>query len=150
MHHILTPASPSSTSSYFNCGLSETATVFLSLILSTSKKDIINFLEANLEIEGHENFTNFLMQFFKVAISILNYEAFPESWLNINILAHKVLIKMMDPIAILLERDFIPEQQNSHLFNSNMWSQALFMLLKLLSSPQLVLEELSPQVLFDF
>lgn len=130
----------------FNCSLAEIAIVFLVLVLSSPKKDILNFLEASLEIEGKENFASLISGFFTVACSILDNEAFPSSWLNVNILAHKVLIKMADPVARLLERDFIPDQEEAYQFNSRLWKEALYMLLKLLSSEQLVIEEFSPQV----
>ena len=132
--------------SVFNCTLAETAIVFLVLVLSSPKKDILNFLEASLEIEGKDNFANLISSFFKVACSVLDNEAFPNTWLNVNILAHKVLIKMADPVAQLLERDFIPEQEEVESFNKVIWKEALYMLLKLLSSDQLIIEEFSPQV----
>jgi dedicator of cytokinesis protein 3 len=65
-------------------------------------------------------------------------------------LAHKVLIKMMDPVATLMEREFIPEQDAVYQFDSNLWREAFYMLLKLLSSEQLVIEEFSPQVSCEF
>lgn len=143
----LSSASTQSVSTtYFNCGLSETAIVFLVLVLSSPKKDILNFLEDSLEIEGQDNFSNMVIHFFKVACSILDNEAFPSTWLNVSVLAHKVLIKMADPISTLLERDFIPDQEDADQFRPNLWREALHMLLKLLSSEQLVIEEFSPQV----
>jgi dedicator of cytokinesis protein 3 len=138
------PLSPSE--ALFNPGLGETAIVFLVLVLSSPRKHILNFLESSLEIEGKDHFATLLTQFFKVATSILQNDAFPSSWLNVNILAHKVLIKMMDPVAILLERDFIPDQEHEQQFDVNLWREGFFMLLKLLSSDQLVIEEFSAQV----
>lgn len=133
----------------FNPGLGETAIVFLVLVLSSPKKHILDFLETGLEIEGRGYISNFLSQFFRVSASILDNDAFPCNWLNVNILAHKALIKMMDPVATLLEREFIPEQDADYQFDSNLWREAFYMLLKLLSSEQLVIEEFSPQVCFD-
>lgn len=130
----------------FNPGLGETAIVFLVLVLSSPKKHILDFLESGLEIEGRDNFATLLSQFFRVSSSILDNDAFPSNWLNVNILAHKALIKMMDPVATLLEREFIPEQDGGYQFDSNLWREAFYMLLKLLSSEQLVIEEFSPQV----
>ncbi|KAG1865874.1 C2 domain in Dock180 and Zizimin proteins-domain-containing protein [Suillus subalutaceus] len=129
----------------FNPGLGETAIVLLSLLLSAPTKHIYNFLESSYDIEGKENFASLLTQFFKVAISILENDAFPNNWLNVNILTHKVLIKMMDPIATLLKRIFIPPPLASHQFKTELWKDAFFMLLKLLSSEQLVIEDFSPQ-----
>lgn len=144
---ISVASTPSVQVSVFNCTLAEIAIVFLVLVLSSPKKDIFNFLESSLEIEGKDNFANLISAFLKVACSVLDNEAFPSTWLNVNILAHKVLIKMADPVARLLERDFIPDQEESDQFNSNLWREVLHMLLKLLSSDQLVIEEFSPQVI---
>lgn len=129
----------------FNPGLGETAIVLLSLVLSAPTKHIYNFLESSYDIEGKENFASLLTQFFKVATSILENDAFPSNWLNVNILTHKVLIKMMDPVATLLKRIFIPAPSASHQFKAELWKDAFFMLLKLLSSEQLVIEDFSPQ-----
>ncbi|KAK0485658.1 hypothetical protein IW261DRAFT_1451404 [Armillaria novae-zelandiae] len=129
----------------FNAGLGETAVVFLVLILSSPSKHILDFLESSLDIEGQERFIALMSQFFKVATSILGNDAFPKSWLNINIMAHKVLIKMMVPISTILEKEFIPPRDSEARFDARLWREAFFMLLKLLSSDQLVIEDFSPQ-----
>lgn len=132
----------------FYPGLGETAIVFLVLILSSPTKDILNFLEFSLDIQGRDRFIDLLSQFFKVATSIIECEAFPKTWLNVNILAHKVLIKMMDPVTAILEKEFIPPQEQESQFDSTLWREGMSMLLKLLSSDQLVIEEFSAQVCF--
>ncbi|KAF5386256.1 hypothetical protein D9615_002431 [Tricholomella constricta] len=129
----------------FNPGLGETAIVFLVLILSSPTKHILDFLENSLEIEGRDRFVSLLSHFFNVASSILENDAFPKSWLNVNILAHRVLIKMMHPIATIMEKEFIPHQESESQFDANLWRECLSMLLKLLSSDKLVIEEFSPQ-----
>ncbi|KAJ6499427.1 C2 domain in Dock180 and Zizimin proteins-domain-containing protein [Mycena sanguinolenta] len=139
-----TPGTPNAENT-FNPGLGETATVFLVLILSSPTKHILNFLELSLDIEGRDRFVALLFQFFKVASSILENDAFPKTWLNINVLAHKVLIKMMEPIAAVMEKEFIPAQQDQAQFNAHLWREGFSMFLKLLSSDQLVIEEFSPQ-----
>jgi hypothetical protein len=130
----------------FNCSLGEAAIVLLVLILSAPRKHLISFLEGSLEIEGHDNFATLLSKIFKVGFSILNNDAFPKSWLNVNILAHKVLLKIMEPISILLMKHFIPEQKEAYHFDTTLWRDGFALLLKLLSSDQLVIEEFSPQV----
>ncbi|KAJ7714176.1 C2 domain in Dock180 and Zizimin proteins-domain-containing protein [Mycena maculata] len=139
-----TPGTPN-TDNIFNPGLGETATVFLVLILSSPTKHILNFLELSLDIEGRDRFVALLSQFFKVATSILDNDAFPKTWLNINVLAHKVLIKIMEPIATILEKEFIPPQEAQSQFNAPLWREGFSMFLKLLTSDQLVIEEFSPQ-----
>lgn len=138
-------ASPGAPIQVFNCSLGEAAIVFLVLILSSPRKHLIGFLEGILEIEGQDNFANLLTKIFRTGLSILSNEAFPKSWLNVNILAHKVLLKISDPISILLMKHFIPDQKEAYQFNSNLWRDGFALILKLLSSDQLVIEEFSPQ-----
>ncbi|KAJ3713330.1 cytoplasmic protein [Lentinula raphanica] len=129
----------------FNSGLAETAVVFLVLILSSPPKAISDFLESSLDIEGRERFVQLLSSFFTVSTSILENECFPKTWLNINILAHQVLVKMMGPVSTLLTQEFIPPQEAEVTFDPSLWKEAFTMLLKLLSSEQLCIEEFSPQ-----
>ncbi|KAG6878530.1 hypothetical protein C0993_004428 [Termitomyces sp. T159_Od127] len=136
---------PGERDALFNPGLGETAIVFLVLILSSPTKQIVDFLMNSLDFEGRDRFVALMSQFFTVATSILDNDAFPKSWLNVNILAHKVLIKIMDPIAQIMEREFIPAQDSEFQFDANLWKECLNMLLRLLSSDQLVIEEFSPQ-----
>ncbi|GAW01788.1 cytoplasmic protein [Lentinula edodes] len=129
----------------FNPGLAEAAVVLLVLILSSPPKAISEFLESSLDIEGRDRFVALLSHFFTVSISILENECFPKTWLNINILAHQVLVKMMNPISTLLNHEFIPPQEAEATFDPSLWKEAFTMLLKLLSSEQLCIEEFSPQ-----
>jgi hypothetical protein len=137
--------STSDESALFNPGLGETAIVFLALVLASPTKHIMVFLESMFMIERADNFAALLSQFFKVATSILSNFAFPKTWLNVNVLAHKVLIKIMEPISVLLQKEFIPSAGNEAQFDAELWREAFFMLLKLLSSDQLVIEEFSAQ-----
>ena len=104
------------------------------------------FLESILEIEGRDHLAALLLQYFKVAGSILDNEAFPKNWLNVNILAHRVLLKMMDPVATMLEREFVPDEASGRPFDAPLWKECFYVLLKMLSSEHLVIEEFSPQV----
>ncbi|KAJ4468210.1 hypothetical protein J3R30DRAFT_1684989 [Lentinula aciculospora] len=129
----------------FNAGLAETAVVLLVLILSSPPKAISEFLGSSLDIEGRDRFIALLSNFFTVSISILENECFPKTWLNINILAHQVLVKMMGPVSTLLVQEFIPPQEAEATFDPPLWKEAFTMLLMLLSSEQLCIEEFSPQ-----
>jgi dedicator of cytokinesis protein 3 len=130
----------------FNPGLGETAVAFLALIMSAQRKHILAFLESTVDIEGRENFTRFLMQLFRVSTSILDNDAFPSNWLNVNIMAHTTLVKLLDPIAAVLEASFIPDHRAAFVFDEQLWKEGISMVLKLLSSEQLVIEEFSAQV----
>ncbi|KAG9102699.1 hypothetical protein FRC06_001407 [Ceratobasidium sp. 370] len=129
----------------FNCTLAEIATVFLTLIQSSPRKHLLGFLESTLDIEGREHLAKFMSLFFKVAISILRYDAFPANWLNVNVMAHKIILKMADPVAVMLTREFIPEESRADEFDAALWYDAFMTLMSLLSSDQLVIEEFSPQ-----
>lgn len=129
----------------FNSCLGETAVVFLVLILSSPAQDVFDSLQSSLDIEGRERFVAFLGQLFKVTTSILENEAFPKTWLNINVLAHKVLIKLMEPVGEILQKEFVPPQNSESQYNAILWKDCFHMLLTLLSSEQLVIEEFSPQ-----
>ncbi|KAI0700925.1 cytoplasmic protein [Cytidiella melzeri] len=129
----------------YNSGLGETAIVILVLILSSQRKHLMGFFESIFEIEGRDNLASLLVRAFKVASSILSGEAFPSNWLNVNILAHKVLIKMFDPVGALMEREFIPSEASTFTFDANLWKDGLSVLLRLLSSEHLAIEEASHQ-----
>ena len=131
----------------FSPAQGETAIVLLVIMLSSPKKYLLNFFEGVFEIEGRDNFAALLLQLFRVATSILENDAWPANWLNVNIMAHKVLVKMMDSVAVLLEKHFIPSDEETFQFNTDLWREAFQVLLKLLSSDQLVIEEFSPQVI---
>lgn len=140
------PPSAGETNALYNAGLGEAGVVVLVVILSTSKKQLLNFLENLVEIEGREKLSAMLSRLFKVTTSILNNDAFPSNWLNVNILAHKVIIKMFDPVGEILEREYIPPASSTVPFDTNLWRDALYVLLRLLSSEELVIEDFSPQV----
>ncbi|CAE6455016.1 unnamed protein product [Rhizoctonia solani] len=129
----------------FNCTLAETATVFLTLVQSSPRKHLLGFLESTLDIEGRDHLAKFMSLFFKVAISILHHDAYPTHWLNVNVMAHKVILKMADPVGVMLTREFIPEESHADQFDAALWYDALAMLMSLLASEQLVIEEFSPQ-----
>ena len=132
----------------FNSGLADTAVVLMVLVLSSPRKHLVNFFEEFAEIEGRANLSRLLQNLFHVSNSILQNEAFPANWLNVNVLAHKVLLKMSEPVAFILLQRFIPDAKEDEFeeFDSRLWHDGLAMVLKLLASDQLVIEEFSPQV----
>lgn len=130
----------------FNCGSGETAVVLLVMILVSTPKDLNNFFDLTLDIEGPVNLTRMLASLLTAASSILNNDAFPSKWLNVNVLAHVVLLKLAEPIATVMIRNYIPPSENSDAFDTSLWFEYLHMLLKLLASEQLIIEEFSPQV----
>ncbi len=122
--------------------------MFIAMILISTSKDLLTFFEMTLEIERRNNLTRLLIMVFAVGASILNNDAFPSSWLNVDILARKTLLKLAEPIAVILTRDFIPgaSETTDHDFDQSLWFDFIQLILTILSSNQLVIEELSPQV----
>ncbi|BGP50279.1 Deoxycytidine kinase 1 [Rhodotorula kratochvilovae] len=126
-------------------GIGEIACVFLALIQLAPRAILVNWLESTMEVEGKDTFARQLGSVFRVARGILENEAFPADWLNMNALAHRVVLKLVEPAAAILERDFIPPPAASFRFNTALWRDFFSMLLELLASPQLLIEEFSPQ-----
>lgn len=143
------PQTPNRDKGAYHAGLGETAVVLLVLVLSSPKKLLQSFFDGVVDFEGPEKLTSLLLKLFKVASSILSNDAWPSNWLNINILAHKVLIKIFDPVGTILEQKYIPTDQNGPAFDTVLWKEAFSVLLRLLSSEQLVIEDFSPQVSRD-
>ncbi|GAA5832812.1 hypothetical protein JCM11251_005773 [Rhodosporidiobolus azoricus] len=122
----------------------EVACVLLALVHLTPRKFLANWLESTLEIEG-DNFSRQLGQVFRVLRGILEHEAFPADWLNMSAFAHRVILKLADPVADILMREYVPPPQASFKFNTGLWRDFFAMLLKLLASPQMTIEEFPPQ-----
>lgn len=130
---------------FLNCGLVEISAVLMVLIVLSPRKHLSSFLEEERDIGGDERVSKILFDFFEVATSILSYEAFPSTWLNLNIFSHQMVLKMADPLASVMVRHFIPSAEQSETFNTTLWRSCFMMLLTLLSSDQLVIEQFKPQ-----
>ncbi|GAA5899842.1 hypothetical protein JCM8208_004581 [Rhodotorula glutinis] len=126
-------------------GLGDIACVFLALVQLAPRAILVNWLEATVEVEGRDTFARQLGSVFRVARGILENEAFPADWLNATALAHRVVLKLVEPAAEVLAREFVPPPTASFQFNTSLWRDLFSVLLELLSSPQLLIEEFSPQ-----
>lgn len=123
----------------------EIATVFVGLVRLSPRKIFVNWLESILEIEGKDTFARQLGQMFRVAQSIIEEEAFPADWLNVTSLAHRAVLQLVETVADILEEHFLPPPSSSYSFNTALWRDYFSLLFKLLASPQLLIEEFSPQ-----
>lgn len=130
---------------FLNCGLVEISAVLMVLIVLSPRKHLSSFLDEERDLGGDERSSKFLSDFFEVATSILSYEAFPSTWLNLNLFSHQMVLKMADPIASMMVHHFIPSAEHSDKFDTTLWRSCLTMLLTLLSSDQLVIEQFKPQ-----
>lgn len=130
---------------FLNCGLVEISAVLMVLIVLSPRKHLSSFLDEERDLGGAERTSKVLLDFFEVATSVLSYEAFPNTWLNLNIFSHQMVLKMADPIASIMVRHYIPSAEQSDKFDTTLWRSCLTMVLTLLSSDQLVIEQFKPQ-----
>lgn len=126
-------------------GVGEVAAIFITLVLLSPRKIFVNWLESTLEIEGKDTFARQLGQMFRVAQSIVEEEAFPSDWLNVTALAHRAVMQVIESVTDILVSDFLPPPSSSFSFNTALWKDFFGMLLKLVASPQLLIENFSPQ-----
>lgn len=107
-------------------------------------KILKNYLQGVLEIEGYTAFSRFLSKLLETCRSFLSIEAFPPSWLNISMLAHKAVLKIAEPVAEVMQQYLIPDKGDADSFDINIWKDFFYTMLTLLSSPSLVIEDFSP------
>lgn len=122
----------------------EVAATIVSLLHISPAKVLADYMQTTFEIEGAENFSALLSQLFRAMTSMLAHQAYPASWLNISMLTHTVALRIAEPAASILQREYIPSQQDAASFRPQLWRDFFDMLLKLLSSPLLVIEDFSP------
>ena len=103
-----------------------------------------NYLQSTVEVEGLENTARSLGQLFRFGTAQLEYEAFPPSWLSVSMLAHKCISRLAGPAANVLIQHYVPSQADAATFNTGLWRDFFEMLLRLLASPSLLIEDFSP------
>lgn len=132
---------------YLNCGLGSIAAVVNVLLVLSPTRHIAQFLEEQLDVSGPPAVTALIKEYCAVANSLLSHTAFPSSWLNVTVLTHQMVLKMLGPLADLLLARFvpIPPQGKPEEFDTSLWSAVLSLLMKLLASPLLAPEHFAPQ-----
>lgn len=128
-----------------HAGLGEIAAVILVVVFLTSTDQLASYFSKQINANGGELLSKQLIELFQVSTSILRNEAYPADWLNVNILAHKIILKLFEPIADIMEREFIPDRSEAGKFDTAMWRDFFVAILTLLSSDQLVIEDFTPQ-----
>jgi hypothetical protein len=150
--------------------LGEIAVVMITMIMLAPTRMLKNHFELMLEVEGKVNFGKFLSKIFKAFYSILKNVSFPSNWLNMNMISHKAILKLLKVVSKILQREFIPASFQEHeqtkrltklkragqlsedqegsgkeRFDSNLWSDFFVLNHGLLSSKLLIIEEYPPQ-----
>ena len=123
----------------------EVGCVIVVMLLLAPPSILRNYLDGVLEVEGADSFARAASSLCRVGVSLLENKAWPADWLNLNVLAHSVLLKLSLALADVLERTFVPEADRSFAFDFALWKDAFALLLRLLASDQLCIEDFSPQ-----
>ncbi|RHZ66608.1 hypothetical protein Glove_306g74 [Diversispora epigaea] len=126
-------------------GLGEISAVILQILFLLTQENIKEHLLSTYYREGHDATGEFLILLFQVARSILKNEAFPESWLNMNIMSLKVFLKFLEPVSSLMEKNYIPDKEAPENFNEQLWQEYFNFLLSLLTNEHLIIENFTPQ-----
>ncbi|RHZ51074.1 guanine nucleotide exchange factor DCK1 [Aspergillus thermomutatus] len=87
----------------------------------------------------------FISQAFEVHNSILNCEAYPESWFSVHVYNHRATVKSLEYLATLLTSKFLPAPDDAEAFDTRLWESFFMTLLKVVSSDALALETFPEQ-----
>lgn len=87
----------------------------------------------------------FLSQALEVHTSILNCEAYPESWLSVHVYNHRATVKSLEYLSSLLIAKFLPAPEDAEKFDTRLWESFFMTLLKVVSSDVLALETFPEQ-----
>ena len=135
-----------SDSGTFNCGLVESAVVIFTLVLAAPLKNISRFLTEILALEGTESCAAILTDLFEFSKSVIRFDAFPRQWLTLSLMCFSAIIRLLEPVADLLEReDFIPPVGNADTFNVQLWTKCFELLCDLCGSEELALADQTQQ-----
>lgn len=93
----------------------------------------------------HEDLALFLSQALYAHMSILNCEAYPETWFSVHIYHHRSTMKSLDYLSSLLIGSFVPAPDEADTFDTEFWKSFFTTLLKLVSSDALALETFPEQ-----
>lgn len=92
-----------------------------------------------------EELAEFLFSALQVYISILDAEAYPSSWLSVNIYHHKSTMRSLEKLSSILIDSFLPHPDEADQFNTELWRAFFDALLKLVGSEALALETFPEQ-----
>jgi hypothetical protein len=117
------------------------ALVELSAIMAAISK-IVSPKAPNLkELE----LATFVGQALEAHNSIIDCEAYPESWFSIHVYNHRAAIKSLEHLALLLIDKLLPDADDADDFDTKLWESFFMTLLKVISSDALALETFPEQ-----
>lgn len=77
--------------------------------------------------------------------SIIDCEAYPETWFSIHVYNHRAAIKSLEHLALLLIDKLLPDADDADDFDTKLWESFFTTLLKVISSDALALETFPEQ-----
>lgn len=115
--------------------------VELSALMAAISKIVSPKLPSLKELE----LATFIGQTFEAHNSILDCEAYPESWFSMHVYNHRATIKSLEHIAVLLIDKLLPAPDDADTFDTKLWESFFTTLLKVISSDVLALETFPEQ-----
>jgi dedicator of cytokinesis protein 3 len=131
-------AKPTNRDDNFNEALLELAAL-MSTISTAAPPDarVMSFQDQDL--------MTYIVSVMEVQRSLLESEAFPESWLSLNIYHHRSAMKILEYVSRILMQSFLPDPEHAESFSMELWRAFFMTLLKLVGSETLALETFPEQ-----
>ncbi|KAJ5477468.1 hypothetical protein N7539_007612 [Penicillium diatomitis] len=120
----------------FDEGLVELSAIMGSLSMIVSPK-YPNLKELEL--------ATFIGQALETHNSIIDCEAYPETWFSIHVYNHRAAVKSLEHLALLLMERLLPVADDADEFDTKLWETFFTTLLKVISSEALALETFPEQ-----
>ncbi|KAJ5893806.1 hypothetical protein N7495_005497 [Penicillium taxi] len=117
------------------------ALVELSAIIAALAKIVSPKIPNLKELE----LATFVMQAFETHNSIIDCEAYSESWFSIHVYNHRAAIKSLEHLALILIEKFLPSPDDAETFDTKLWEYFFTTLLKVITSDVLALETFPEQ-----
>ncbi|KAL7341844.1 hypothetical protein BJY59DRAFT_53167 [Rhodotorula toruloides] len=126
-------------------GIGETVCTVLALIHLASLQTLIGWFDSLREVEGPDNLAELLSQLCRLAMSTIEHDRLPETWLTFDLFAHRTAFKLAEAVDVVVRRHFLPLEDAAFSFRTVLWEDYLGMVLSLVSRPQRTIENFSPQ-----
>ncbi|KAI9140106.1 dedicator of cytokinesis-domain-containing protein [Paraphysoderma sedebokerense] len=132
------PTQSTINASVSNLPTAKLASTMLAIFHLLSESNIGRFFYNVYNKRGRDGTSGFLKQIFSALASVLQGDAYPQGWVNLNIIIHKTALKVFKGVALVMKNEYVPEPGQA--FDQDLWTQFFYMVLTLLSSPHLQVE----------
>ncbi|KAI9221894.1 hypothetical protein BC828DRAFT_404514 [Blastocladiella britannica] len=118
-----------------NSDTAKIASTFLSVFNLMSETRIAEYFVNVHVARGYDGSTKFLNQVLAMMESILHGEAYPSTWVNLNIIARRTALKIFRSLSLLMQHYFMPPAAPK--FDQQLWTRFYVLVLVLLNSTPL-------------